>query len=207
MKRSKNINLARMRKGRGASFVLRPLAMGITVALVGCSSDEEVKVVSSVEDCVNNTQLDEAQCEAAYQKALAEAERTGPKYANLSQCETEFGSCRESSSGFWMPLMTGFMVASLLNDNDRRYHSYGHYNPVYRYSASGSRYYDRLMTADGQVIGRYGKNSYTVDKTAMDPKPKVTKTVSRGGFGAVASAKSNWGGGRSSSSRSRSWGG
>ncbi|BBM02914.1 DUF1190 domain-containing protein [Microbulbifer sp. GL-2] len=206
MKRTKNINLARMRKGRRASFVLRPLAIGVAAALVGCSSDEEIKVVSSVEDCMDNTQLDQAQCEAAYQRALEEAERTGPKYANLSQCETEFGSCRETSGGFWMPLMTGFMVASLL-DNDRRHYSSGYYNPVYRYSASGSRYYDRLMTADGKVIGRYGKSSYTVDKSAMDPKPKVTRTVSRGGFGAVASAKSSWGGGRSSSGSSRGWGG
>ncbi|MDP5208699.1 DUF1190 domain-containing protein [Microbulbifer sp. 2205BS26-8] len=206
MKRTRTIDLSRMRKGRGPSFLLRPLAISVAAVLMGCSSDEEVKVVASIEDCVDNTQLDEAQCEAAYQRALAEAERTGPKYASLAQCEGEFEHCRENSSGFWMPLMTGFMVASILNDSDRRYHSRGYYNPVYRYSAPGSRYHDRLMTADGQVIGRSGKTSYRVDKSTTQPKPKVTKTVSRGGFGAVASAKSNWGGGRSSS-RSRGWGG
>ncbi|MCO1333326.1 DUF1190 domain-containing protein [Microbulbifer sp. OS29] len=204
MKRSKNIDLARMRKRVGANFLLRPLALGVAAALVGCSSDEEVKVVSSVDDCVTKTQLDKAQCEAAYQRALDEAERTGPKYSRAAQCEAEFGSCHQSSGGFWMPLMTGFMVASMLNDRDRGYYSSG-YNPVYRYS--GSRYRDRLMTADGQVIGNYGRSSYKVGKSAMEPKPKVTKTVSRGGFGAVASAKSNWGGGRSSSGSSRSWGG
>ncbi|MEW5250037.1 DUF1190 domain-containing protein [Microbulbifer discodermiae] len=202
MKRTGYIDLARMRKDRGANFVLRPLVIGVAAALMGCSADEEVKVVSSVQDCVDNTSLDQAKCEAAYQRALAEAERTGPKYANLSQCESEFGNCRETGSGVWMPLMTGFMVASLL-DSDRRHYS-GYYNPVYRYS--GSRYRDRLMTADGQVIGRYGKTSYTVDKSATQPKPKVTRTVSRGGFGAVASAKSNWGGGRSGG-RSGGWGG
>ncbi|WHI47775.1 DUF1190 domain-containing protein [Microbulbifer sp. EKSA008] len=204
MKRTKNINLARMRKGGGSNFLLRPLALGVAAALVGCSSDEEVKVVSSVDDCVANTQLDEAQCEAAYQRAVEEAERTGPKYSRLSQCEAEFGSCQETSSGVWMPLMAGFMVGSMLNDRDRHY-NYGYYNPVYRYS--GSRYRDKLMTADGGIIGDYGRSSYKVDKSATAPKPKVTKTVSRGGFGAVASAKSNWGGGRSSSGGSRGWGG
>lgn len=202
MKRTRYIDLARLRKSPGKNFVLRPLAFGVAAAaLVGCSPDREVvKVVTSVKDCEDQTQLDEQQCEAAYQKALAEAERTGPKYASRALCEGEFDSCqRTGSGGFWMPLMTGFIVGSMLNDRDRHY---GYYNPVYRYSRPNSNYYDRLMTADGEVIGRYGKPSYTVDRSSTKPKPTVTKTVSRGGFGSVASAKSSWGGGRSGG-----WGG
>lgn len=200
MKRTRTINLERMRKVVGSRFVLRPLALGVAAALAGCAPKEEVKVVSSIDDCVNNTELDQQQCEAAYQKALAEAERTGPKYQSRGLCETEFDSCRETAGGgFWMPLMTGFMVGNMLNDRDRRY---GYYNPVYRYSRAHSNYYNRLMTADGQVIGRYGQASYTVDRSTTKPKPTVTRTVSRGGFGSVASAKSSWGGGRSGG-----WGG
>ncbi len=60
------------------------------------------------------------------------------------------------------------------------------------------------MTADGQVVGKAGRTStYKVSKSSLKPKPVVTKTVSRGGFGSVASAKSSWGGGK----RSGSWGG
>lgn len=202
MKRTRTINLGRMRKAAGGRFPVRPLALGVAAAaLVGCTPDREVvKVVTSVQDCQDNTRLDEQQCEAAYQKALAEAERTGPKYASRELCEVEFDGCQQTGSGsFWMPLMTGFMVGSMLNDRDRHY---GYYNPVYRYSRPYSNYYDRLMTADGEVIGRYGKPSYTVDHSATKPKPAVTRTVSRGGFGSVASAKSSWGGGRSGG-----WGG
>lgn len=205
MKRTKHIDLTRMRKIVGSSFVLRPLAIGVAAALVGCSSREEVKVVSSVEDCVDKTPMDEQQCEAAYQRALQEAQRTGPKYGSRAMCETEFDSCQQASSGsnMWMPLMTGFMVANMLdNRRDRDYYGSGYYNPVYRYSKPHSNYYNRLMTADGDVVGRYGKSSYTVDKSATKPKPTVSRTVSRGGFGSVASAKSSWGGGRSGG-----WGG
>ncbi|MFV8783748.1 DUF1190 domain-containing protein [Microbulbifer sp. SA54] len=196
IKRTRTINLEQMRKATSRNFVLRPVALGIVAALMGCASKEEVKVVASVEDCVDNTELNREQCEAAYQQALKEAERTGPKYDARHLCEAEFGNCRESG-GFWLPLMTGFMVGQML-DRDRHYY----YNPVYRYSNPYSSHYDRLMTADGNVVGRSGKTSYTVPKSVTKPKPTVTKTVSRGGFGAVASAKSSWGGGRSGG-----WGG
>lgn len=200
MKRTRHINLDRMRKAAGSRFSARPLALGVAAAaLVGCAPKEEVKVVSSIEDCVDNTRLDEQQCEAAYKKALAEAERTGPKYRRERLCESEFDSCQQTGSGMWMPLMTGFMVASMLDNRDRHH---GYYNPVYRYSRPHSNYYNRLMTADGEVIGRYGRSSYTVDRSSTRSKPTVTRTVSRGGFGSVASAKSSWGGGRSGG-----WGG
>lgn len=201
MKRTRTINLEHMRKAATRRFVMRPLALGVAAALLGCAQKEEVKVVTTIGDCINNTQLDQQQCEAAYQRALDEAQRTGPKYASRGLCEAEFENCREAGSGsLWMPLMTGFMVGSMLNDRDRHYG--GYYNPVYRYSRPHTNYYNRLMTADGEVIGRYGKTSYTVDRSTTKPKPTVTRTVSRGGFGSVASAKSSWGGGRSGG-----WGG
>ncbi|WP_236250328.1 DUF1190 domain-containing protein [Microbulbifer sp. ALW1] len=197
LKRTATIDLDRMRKSTARNFVLRPIALGIVAALMGCSSKEEVKVVASVEDCVNQTELDQKQCEAAYQQALREAERTGPKYDSRHLCEVEFGNCRQTGS-FWLPLMTGFMVGQMLDSRDRNYY----YNPVYRYSNPYSGNYDRLMTSDGSVLGRSGKVNYTVPSSATKPKPTVTKTVSRGGFGSVASAKSSWGGGRSGG-----WGG
>ncbi|MFD1216445.1 MULTISPECIES: DUF1190 domain-containing protein [Microbulbifer] len=196
-KRTRSINLDHMRKKTARNLVLRPIALGVVAALMGCSSKEEVKVVASVTECVDQTELDQEQCEAAYQQALREAERTGPKYDSRQLCEAEFGSCRDSGS-FWMPLMTGFMVGQMLDGRDRHHY----YNPVYRYSNPYSRHYDRLMTADGGVVGRSGRASYTVPKSATKPKPAVSRTVSRGGFGAVASAKSSWGGGRSGG-----WGG
>ncbi|WP_191602318.1 DUF1190 domain-containing protein [Marinomonas algicola] len=201
MKRSKSINLDSMRKVKPASPLMRPLTLAVaSITLAACSSsEEEVKMVSSVEDCTASTTMTQAQCEVAYQQALQEAERTGPKYNSQAACEAEFGydQCNRSSQGsFFTPFMAGFLVSNLL-DSGRS----NRYNPVYHYSKSGS-YKDRIMTADGQVIGKSGQRSYKVNPSTLKPKPTVSRTVSRGGFGSVASAKSSWGGGKKSS-----WGG
>lgn len=207
MKRTKHINLNMMRKGTKKQFLKHPLALGLAVAtLAGCGSSEEVNVVNSVEECASKTELNLVECEAAYQKAVAEAERTGPKYNSRDQCEAEFGreQCGPSrSGGVFMPMMTGFMIGQMLPGNN-----YGgaNFNPVYRYNRPYSSLHNRIMTADGTVIGKPGQRSYRVNKSSTSSKPTVTRTVSRGGFGAVASAKSNWGGGRSRG-RSGGWGG
>jgi len=204
MKRTKHIDLDLMRKGLKKRLLQAPLTLGIAVvALASCSNQEEVAVVNSPEDCAAKTELNLGECEAAYQKAQAEAERTGPKYNSNAQCESEFGSgqCRQSrSGGVFMPMMTGFMVGQMLSGNN----SYGGsgYNPVYRYNNRRSSQHNRIMTADGTVIGKAGQRSYRVGKSTLKTKPTVTRTVRRGGFGAVASAKSSWGGGKS-----RGWGG
>jgi uncharacterized protein YgiB involved in biofilm formation len=204
MKRTKHIDLDLMRKGFKKRFFQGPLALGIAVVtLASCSNQEEVTVVSSAEECASKTELNLVECEAAYQKAQAEAERTGPKYNSSSQCESEFGSgqCIQSrSGGFFMPMMTGFMIGRMLSGNS----SYGGsgYNPVYRYNNRSSSQYNRIMTADGTVIGKAGQSSYRVDKSTMKAKPTATRTISRGGFGSMASAKSSWGGGKTGG-----WGG
>lgn len=179
--------------------LLRPLALAIaSITLAACSDPEqEVQIVSSVEDCNTNTNLTAEQCEIAYQKALAEAQRTAPRYNSQAQCEAEFGynQCNRSGS-FFMPFMAGYMVSSLLNNTSQSY------NPVYHYRSGNSSLRNRIMMADGTIIGKAGQSSYKVNSGNLKAKPTVTRTVSRGGFGSVASAKSNWGGGKTSS-----WGG
>lgn len=199
MKRSQQINIESMRKEKPVRPLLRPLSLAIAaITLAACSEkQEQVQVVSSVEDCAASTSLSQSQCEVAYEKALAEAERTGPKYNSQAACEAEFGysQCNRSSQGFFMPFMAGYMVSNLLSGG-------GGYNPVYQYRNSRSSLNNRIMTADGTMIGRAGQSSYKVASSNLKPKPTVSRTVSRGGFGSVASAKSSWGGGKSSG-----WGG
>ena len=93
MKRSQFINLDLMRKVK-PKFILRPIAFGVTAALLSAcgNNNQEVKIVSSVDECVSTTSLDLEQCEVAYKNALAEAEKTGPKSRTINACESEFGS-------------------------------------------------------------------------------------------------------------------
>lgn len=206
MKRTQFINLDLMRKIK-PKFILRPIALGVTAALLSAcgNNKQEVKIVSSVDECVSTTSLNLEECEVAYKNALTEAEKTGPKYKSVNACESEFGSgqCVQSQNqSIFMPLMAGFMINELLFNRDRRSYG-GYYNPVYRYNRPYSSYHNTMMMADGTSIGKYGKSSYNVSKSATKQKPIVSRTVSRGGFGSVASAKSSWGGG----SKSKGWGG
>ncbi|MCV2403177.1 DUF1190 domain-containing protein [Marinomonas sp. C2222] len=198
MKRSKQINIAIMRKELIVRPLLKPVALAVaSITLVACGNEEDVKVASSVDDCVSKTDLTQEQCEVAYQKALEEAARTAPRYNSLSACGIEFGQryCHQSPDGFFVPYMSGFMVSNAFH------HGYV-YNPVFYYRNSRSSYHGRVMLSDGTVIGSAGRSSYKVPKSTLSSKPTPTRTVSRGGFGSVASAKSNWGGGKS-----KSWGG
>lgn len=210
MKRSKSINLERMRKG-SRLFTAKPLALGVASALMlGCTAKEKVHIVESVQQCTQLDGYDQASCEAAYQKALQEAKRTAPRYVNLRACENEFGeancvSVSENRGGNWfIPAMAGFMVGQVLHRNDPHYYGYGYspYQPLFSYSGSRYSAATHLTTADGMKIGRPG-SSVSVSKSSFKPKPSVTRTMSRGGFGSKVSAKSSWGGGKSGGG----WGG
>merc|ERR1711879_64272 len=126
-------------------------------------------------------------------------------FSDQRDCEANFGfnNCVQSSQGWFFPAVAGFVVAEIIDEigdaMERRY-----YSPVYR-----NRSRD-LVFSDGASISYSGNGKYQIPKGANKPKsvvkkpyPKGTKTLSRGGFGSTASAKSSWGGGKSS----RSWGG
>ena len=205
MKRSSFLDLNLMRK-HTRTFVLAPISLAV---LTACSAPraEQVIFVSYIDDCAEKTSLSEADCEAAYQQAVADAETTAPRYRNLRDCESEFGSC-EQRSGFFMPFMAGYIVSGIvggLGDSLDRNRRYTNSFPAYIYRGRGSLR-NRLMTADGFIIGAPGRSSYRVSREALKPKPAVTRTISRGGFGATASARSNWGSARFGSFSS-SWGG
>ena len=200
-KRSANIDLTRMRK----AFNVKPLAIGVASVFIAACSDnrQDAQVYTSIEDCKQDLPNAAAQCEAAYQTALEEAERTSPRYRSEYDCESEFGpnQCRSvttDSGSFFMPFMAGYMVSQLLSPS--RYYS----QPLYTSYAYNSPYRSRWVTADGHVFGGDIRNrNFRVKPDTLKPKPTVNKTMSRGGFGSSVRAKSSWG----SSSRKGGWGG
>ena len=203
MKRSKSINVGRMRKSCKV-FSLKPLTLAIAAAtLVACDNVRDAKIYKDAAHCTEeNPALWEA-CDAAYQKALADASRSGPKYQRESLCESEFGrdNCvpyRTTDGQNWfMPAMAGFLLAKALDrnnyDSSPLYTSYSRYSPAY----------GQWTTVDGNLHGNRRYGSIRVGDSTFKSKPAVTKTISRGGFGSTVSAKSSWGG----SSYRGGWGG
>ena len=199
MKRTKHINLDLLRK-KPSDKVLKSIAISVAAStLTACESGEEVEVVTSVLDCIDDTVMSVEQCRVAYQDALNESERIGPKYSSEQSCESEFGDdqCRRNSFGSFTPIMAGYLFANSLWDNDNRRYLASH-NPVYRYFRPFSPLHNKLVTADGEIIGDDDEGKFKMKKKSLKRKPSVTKTVSRGGFGSVArsksSSRSSWGG-------------
>ena len=213
MKRSKSINLSLMKKG-AAAFRPRPLAIGIAAAvsvLSGCSnnSQNQGEIFQTLADCQNKYPQAAQHCDSAYQKAVQDARETSPKYAKLNECERDFGAgqCTDYQRGgtsLFMPLMAGFIVGRMLDDAGNAYRYGGHSAPLFTSYSSSSPYYYRWTTADGYSYGNYRTGRVKVNRQTFEPKPKVTKTIKRGGFGSKVAAKSKWGGGAKSRS---GWGG
>lgn len=190
MKRTKIINLARFKKTQPTHSV----AVALTAsALVSCSSTQDVEVYQNVADCIDSNPMLDSACEAAYQRALRDAYRTGPKYGSLLECELEFGEgeCTDyhtrSNQHWFMPMMAGFIFGRAYDHDDHDYDS----SPLYSSKRKYSKYYRKWATADGALYGkqRYGKIS--LKSSALTAKPSVSGTVSRGGFGSMAASKSS----------------
>lgn len=205
MKRTKSINLDRMRKS-SVRAALKPLSLAITAAtLVACgSSSREGRIYKDVSACIEANPTLTSQCQSAYQKAVSESARTGPKYKSENDCIADFGAHNcvqyrpKTGENWYMPALGGFLFAQALRSS-------GYYGvPMYTSYSRYSPMYDKWTTVDGGIYGRkrYGKSIRVPEKVFSNKKPSVTRTISRGGFGSKASAKARYGG---SSSRS-GWG-
>jgi uncharacterized protein YgiB involved in biofilm formation len=210
MKKTKYINLNAMRKCARA-FVVAPIALAV---LSGCSestSDQHnAKYLKIIDECQSETELSVAQCEAAYQTAVAKAQSEMPRYSNMNECGQYYGECRRSSNGdFFVPLMAGYLAASMMDDLGRSYRSsYYDSHRYYRNRPSSTTIINNYSTNSSSNSYSTNNSSSNVTKsTPTKPKPIVTKTSSRGGFGSKAASKSSWGSSSKSSSRSSSWGG
>ena len=94
-KRTKHINLTRMRK----SLAVKPLAVGVAGMFLSACSDnrQPADIYTSVDDCTSDNPDAADECQAAYQQAIDEAARTSPKFSSVADCEYEFGKRKATS--------------------------------------------------------------------------------------------------------------
>jgi uncharacterized protein YgiB involved in biofilm formation len=185
------------------SRVLYLAVLGTVGGLSGCSDEQPALVFNSLDECKASAQTTAEVCQETYDQTLANHKATAPRFNTQADCESDFGSGKcetiaNPAGGSWfVPAFTGFMVAQLLNNNRDVYHTHYGYmgTPLYR-----TRYdtYGSWRTADNAVISGTGKVS--VPSSVTTPATRAV-TMSRSGFGSVASARSSFssGGSRSSS--------
>ncbi|ANH51872.1 putative membrane protein [Erwinia phage vB_EamM_RAY] len=200
MKRTKNIKLDRFRKAwKFKKVTLALMVVTGSFYLVACDEprDQQVQMYQNADDCSRARPQDKQRCSDAYNNALRESERTAPRYGSKGDCDAEFGSdnCYQSTahSPTWMSYMGGYMYG--------RNGSYA--QPLYSSRVTSSPAYHRYVDAGGRNYGSaISGRSINTTRSALAPKPVVTSTITRGGFGASVAHMSS-----SHSSSSHSSGG
>ncbi|AWK14690.1 DUF1190 family protein [Candidatus Fukatsuia symbiotica] len=231
MKRTKNINQEAFRKS-WRSYRLAPIALSLSAVfiLAGCEkTDETVSMYQNASDCSQANPSMSEQCSASYNKALQEAARTAPKYATQADCVAEFGESQctpapapaqagmvpgttgsasntaetsktaESHGGSaWMPLMAGYMMGRMMGGSGFAQ------QPLFTSNQPTSPANGKFVDASGKNYGAATSGrSVTVPGSTLAPKPAVTTTTTRGGFGeSVAKQASMQHSNTSSSSKS-----
>lgn len=164
-------------------------------ALSACQEDGEAQSFKTVEQCISASQVVESKfteldCRNGFAAALAENEKSAPRYDAMQLCEQEHGAgnCvgeqRAGGSSVFMPLMMGYMMGSWVSDNDRDRYRHN-YVPMYPMKSGG------YSTSTGYYSSSFGNKSYA-SPSALSAKPAATfksapmskvYVASRGGFG------------------------
>lgn len=204
MKRTKVMNYNRFRKVRtfwkySAIFI----SVSTSIFITGCNDTEKVSVYKTIQDCERTAADKQAKdhCALDYQNALAQNEKTAPKYSSQKDCEDEFGigqcnsqtntSNSSHNSFMWFPLMSGYSSSSANYPSQPLYSSNNYSSPMY----------GKFVDSKGNSFGSFTSNgTANVSKSSLEPKPSSTTTTNRGGFGSTVSKMS-------SSSSSHSLGG
>lgn len=167
------------------------------VVWIAWPEEETGVTLTSREECATVTQVDRAQCEAAYDEALRDHDRLAPRFDSQYQCDQQFGSCVQAvdSAAYWVPPMAGFLLGYRKRDDDRG----GGYAGGYRYTGALPLYRERggdFLNPNGDYVRTgTGKVTGTAGSTHA---PARAVTISRAGFGSSSSARASFGGGRGS---------
>lgn len=189
------------RSKKAALILMVPTA---TLLLAGCGSEEPVEtaVYQNAEECAAFYNPP-AECNAEFAKAQELHAQVAPKYQTKTECETDFGvgNCetpataavstdpnapvqqqQQASSGFFMPMMMGFLAGQMLNRGGAGQAAPQKSvptQPLYKSRDDQSTY----RTAGNQPVAR---QSGVTSVMPSQMQPKAGNVVRRGGFGAQA---------------------
>lgn len=146
----------------------------------------EAQQFSTVAQC-EASGMSKAQCESAYQEALADNQANAPRFADQQSCEERYGveQCvpRSQAGGgsFFTPLLTGFIIGQALNGGG--FGGRGYYRDRYGNDSlsNGGRLGRDYVTGRTRV----GSDAFGPPATRQAPARVQSRSgvVSRGGFG------------------------
>ena len=199
------------KRSKTARLIMMVPAAGLVLA--GCGEKPvEVQVFNTPDECAAYYNPP-AECKAAFAEAQALHPQVAPRYASKQECETDFGAgqCEnapvlaanntepaaqqsQQSSGFFMPMMMGFMAGQMLNRGGmagatQQQPAAANRSPVANQPLYKSRD-DRgtFRTASNTAVATQ-PGVTSIKPSAVQPKPATM--ARRGGFGAQAAKRSS----------------
>ncbi|MBI3517140.1 MAG: DUF1190 domain-containing protein [Proteobacteria bacterium] len=195
-KRSRIVTLSLMGAGAGAIALIE---------LWPSSAEVPADAFQNVESCINSGRYDKSTCERAFAEAARHHTEMAPRYASATDCEADFtpGGCAPlattagTTTQSYAPVMAGLLLGGALGAGAAA--ALPPVQPLYRSctasvgdgctTGSGSVSGGGLYTCSGYRVGTsYG--TARVQPAAFSTARAGTTTLSRGGFGARASAMS-----------------
>ncbi|HAS6166006.1 TPA: DUF1190 domain-containing protein [Vibrio vulnificus] len=176
MKRSSNVKKSSFEKIMPAiPYVL----FGGFFAYTVYEPETEGYIFKDADHCKRNNPEFGAQCDLAYQEALARAEYSAPKYSWSQACRSEFSDdeCHYSSVYHsYIPRMNSFFYTSDtsgLKNSSKSFFS----EPLYRYKHG---YYSGSGVSYGSTLGK----AVNINTSSLKSSGgTIGKVMSRGGFG------------------------
>jgi uncharacterized protein YgiB involved in biofilm formation len=164
-----------MKRSRTASLVV----MGLTPLFISACDETKKSQQEFVSvDACTQAGVPTDSCQLAYDRALAEATKSAPHYANETLCDADYeqNTCLENDDGngndYWSPVMNAFLIARVIRHGVTTFYPAG---PVFR-KHDMSDYSPRYGSV--YVGGAGGWHSVSSGEVAGEGD-----TVSRGGFG------------------------
>jgi len=183
--------------GARPRLALGGLAAAATISLGGCDSpDLQPAEFTSVAQCTAAGYAQQL-CDAGYNAAFLEHQRSAPKFTSLNACQQEWGSTScvpatgvangTSAGSVFVPLLAGFVLSQALQ---QRYYDTGEIDIDYYGGYGGYRGSPIYRNRTGRTV--------TVDRsggtTKMTPVNVNTRTVAASGFGGRGMSRGSFGG-------------
>ena len=182
-----------MKRSKKAALIL--MVPTATLLFTSCAQQSEPALVfNNQTECAASNLSTAEQCNAEFAAASALHSEVAPKYANLAECEADFGAGKceggraenASSGGFFMPLMMGYMMGNMLNRNMGAASNVAS-QPLYKAGSDPASF----RTGNNTTVAR---GTGLVQVNPADVKPQAGSMVRRGGFGQQAAARTSLGG-------------
>ena len=195
--------MSALRSGSILLLTLSPIiAIAAVPVLIYMAVDDDstpaMRLYSDVQSC--QAEYSTADCQRAFAGAQAQHDGSAPHYGSLAECEQLYGpgGCTPrgdlGSGGFFIPLMTGFLIGQALANAQVYYqpvyvnrmgYAYAGGSMIGTYSSSGGYIYASGGVSHSSVWSSGHYSVHTISHSSSGSSMAHSSSISRGGFGST----------------------